>query len=76
MAIDRVGGITTVRVGTRGSALARIQTALAMDALRYAYPTLTLSEHIIKTTGDTVTDVPLSALASGASGVFTSALEA
>ncbi len=64
------------RVGTRGSALARAQTALALDALLRAHPSLALSEHIIKTTGDQVTDVPLATIASGASGVFTSALEA
>lgn len=68
--------ITAVRVGTRGSGLARAQTALAIEALLRANPTLDTSEHIIKTTGDQVTDVPLAAMAAGgASGVFTSALE-
>jgi hydroxymethylbilane synthase len=72
MVINR---ITAARVGTRGSALARKQTALALDALLHAYPTLDLSEHVIKTVGDLVTDVPLPAIAGGASGVFTSAIE-
>jgi hydroxymethylbilane synthase len=64
-----------VRVGTRGSALARAQTALAFAALSAVYPSLIMEEVIIRTTGDRQTSAPLAALASGASGVFTSALE-
>ena len=66
---------TAVRVGTRGSALARVQTALALDALLRAHPTLDLREQVIRTVGDQVTDVPLPAIAGGAAGVFTSAIE-
>ena len=65
--------LTALRVGTRGSALARAQTALAVEALLRAYPALDVSEHVIKTTGDQVTDLPLATIAGG--GVFTSALE-
>jgi hydroxymethylbilane synthase len=72
MGIER---ITAARVGTRGSALARRQTALAIDALLRAYPTLDVSEHIVRTVGDQVTDVPLAEMAGGAAGVFTSAIE-
>jgi hydroxymethylbilane synthase len=67
--------LNAARVGTRGSPLARAQTALAAAALTQAHPVLTVSEHLIRTLGDRVTDTPLAAMASGASGVFTSALE-
>jgi hydroxymethylbilane synthase len=66
-----------IRLGTRGSALAQRQAALAAEALRSVQPLLEIDVRIITTTGDRVTDVPLSQMvaASGGQGVFTSNLE-
>jgi hydroxymethylbilane synthase len=61
-----------LRVGTRGSALALAQTALAIDALRQRWPGLDVRVERITTTGDARRDVPLSVLGRGA---FVSELE-
>jgi hydroxymethylbilane synthase len=50
--------MTTLRVGTRGSDLARTQTGWVCDRLREANPGLTLDVEIIRTHGDTATDAP------------------
>jgi hydroxymethylbilane synthase len=63
----------TVRVGTRGSELARRQTDEVVTALRHYWPTLKIVVRVITTTGDVVTDKPLPQIAG--EGVFTSALE-
>jgi len=67
-----------VRIGTRGSPLARVQTELACRALREADPGLAepgaLEIVMIRTTGDRVVDRPLAEL--GGKGLFCKELEA
>lgn len=57
----------TLRLGTRGSALALAQAEMTEAALRAAHPGLEIERVIIKTTGDRRTDVPLAEVA-GAEG--------
>ena len=45
-------GARVVRVGTRGSTLARVQTGIVVTALREAYPTLEVELVAITTSGD------------------------
>ena len=67
-----------LRLGTRGSALARAQTALVVGVLGRAHPELTaagaLETVVIRTTGDRVTDRPLAEI--GGKGLFCKELEA
>ena len=62
-----------LRIGTRGSPLALAQAHAARDALAAAHPALAeegaLAVEIIKTTGDSVQDRPLSEI--GGKGLFT-----
>jgi len=62
-----------LRIGTRGSPLALAQAHAARDALAAAHPDLAAPEamriDVIKTTGDTVQDRPLSEI--GGKGLFT-----
>ncbi len=55
-------------LGTRGSALALAQTALALDALRAAWPDGRFEVREIKTTGDKRQDLSLTHLAPGGHG--------
>lgn len=64
----------TVRLGTRGSALARWQTDYVAGLLRAAWPGLTCVVEVIQTVGDRVLDTPLPLI--GGKGVFTAELEA
>ncbi len=61
-----------LKVGTRGSPLARQQTATFLELLRAACPALgrseVFAEHIITTTGDTVQNRPLAEI--GGKGLF------
>ncbi len=61
-----------LRVGTRGSPLARVQTAHFLEILRKFCPVLrgmdVFDEHIITTTGDAVQDRPLAEI--GGKGLF------
>jgi hydroxymethylbilane synthase len=50
--------MTSLRVGTRGSDLARTQTGWVCDRLRDAHPGLQLETVIIRTHGDAATDAP------------------
>lgn len=63
----------TFRAGTRGSALALWQTEHVRARLRAARPDLDIQLEIIRTTGDRITDVPLSAI--GDRGLFTRELD-
>lgn len=63
-----------IRIGTRGSALARWQTDHIADLLRAAHPTLTVEVIIFTTRGDKILDTPLPLL--GGKGAFTAELEA
>ena len=59
----------TLRVATRGSALARWQANHVASLLRAAHPGLAVEEVIVETAGDRNRDVPISAI--GGRGVFT-----
>ncbi|MCB9459244.1 MAG: hydroxymethylbilane synthase [Anaerolineaceae bacterium] len=62
-----------IRLGTRGSELARWQTNHVADLLRAAFPSLQTEEIIISTRGDQVLDTPLPLV--GGKGLFTAELE-
>ncbi|MFN2317337.1 MAG: hydroxymethylbilane synthase [Gemmatimonadales bacterium] len=63
----------TLRIGTRGSTLARWQTALVRQRLESAHRGLICSELVLTTHGDRDVQTPLPVL--GGRGVFTDALE-
>lgn len=66
----------TIRLGTRGSALALAQAELAAAALRAAYPDATIETRIITTSGDQKLDISLiKQTPSGAKGLFTKEIE-
>ncbi len=59
--------------GTRGSRLARIQTAAVVGRLRECRPDVEIEERVISTSGDRLADVP--AGQAGVVGFFTSEIE-
>ncbi|HSV61910.1 MAG TPA: hydroxymethylbilane synthase, partial [Chthoniobacterales bacterium] len=61
-------------LGSRGSELARTQTAMAIDALKKAWPDLEIATKIISTRGDARTAEPLNPRA-GRKGLFTGEIE-
>ncbi len=63
----------TLRLGTRGSLLARIQSQWVADKLEMLHPGLKVELVICRTTGDLVQDRPLHAI--GGKGLFTKELE-
>jgi hydroxymethylbilane synthase len=65
--------VTTVRVATRGSALARWQANYVADLLRDADPDLDVELVVVRTTGDERADVPLHTI--GGQGVFVKEIE-
>ena len=69
----------SLRLGTRGSALALVQAEMTKKALLAQYPHLSVEIVVIKTTGDKRTDVPLSEVAKASGivdkGVFIKELE-
>lgn len=65
--------MSPIRIGTRGSQLALIQTDLVIDALRAVNPALDVERVIIQTEGDRRRRASL--LAIGGQGVFTRELE-
>jgi hydroxymethylbilane synthase len=62
-----------LRVGTRGSLLARTQTGWVVDQLRKANPGVEVTIEIIQTTGDLRRDVPYAAV--GTKGMFVKEIE-
>ena len=64
----------TVRVGTRGSALALVQARTVIAALEAVFPALSCEECIISTRGDRLTDQPFAAI--GSRGIFAREIEA
>ncbi len=66
--------LSTVRMGTRGSALARWQTDYVGELLTAQWPDLTIETRIFTTQGDRVLDTPLPLV--GGKGLFTAELEA
>src|SRR5687768_16496748 len=67
---DRPG---TLRLGTRGSLLARTQSRIVADALERRHPGVHVELVTIKTSGDRITDRPLNDV--GGKGLFTKELE-
>jgi hydroxymethylbilane synthase len=65
---------SVVRIGTRGSDLARWQADHVGWLLRAAYPDLAVETVVIATSGDRIVDTPLPLI--GGKGVFTAELEA
>ncbi len=64
---------TTLRLGTRGSMLARMQSQMMADAIEKRHPGLKVELIICKTTGDRIQDRPLHE--AGGKGLFTKELE-
>jgi hydroxymethylbilane synthase len=63
----------TLRLGTRGSMLARVQSQMMADAIEKRHPGLKVELIICKTTGDKIQDRPLHE--AGGKGLFTKELE-
>ncbi|MCU0575503.1 MAG: hydroxymethylbilane synthase [Desulfobacterota bacterium] len=63
----------TIRIGTRGSALALAQTEMVRSALRDAAPQAATEIITVRTTGDILADAPLDAI--GGKGVFVKDIE-
>jgi hydroxymethylbilane synthase len=62
-----------IRIGTRGSRLALVQTRSVADAIRERHPECEVEIEIIQTEGDRVLDRPLSAI--GETGLFIKEIE-
>src|SRR4051794_5573389 len=62
-----------LRLGTRGSLLARTQSQLVADALQARHPGLRVDLHVFKTSGDQIVGRPLHEF--GGKGLFTKELE-
>jgi hydroxymethylbilane synthase len=62
-----------LRLGTRGSLLARTQSQLVADELAHVHPGLRVELITVRTTGDRITDRPLHDV--GGKGLFTKELE-
>lgn len=62
--------MTEIRIGTRGSRLALVQTGMVADALRACLPDARIETVIIKTKGDRILDKPLGEI--GDKGLFVS----
>jgi hydroxymethylbilane synthase len=62
-----------LRIGTRGSLLARTQTEAVAELLRAAHPELVITIEIIHTTGDMNRDVPFAQV--GTKGMFVKEIE-
>ncbi len=62
-----------LRIGTRGSLLARTQTGMVVEQLRAANPLVEIETLIIQTTGDVQHDVPFAQV--GTKGMFVKEIE-
>lgn len=62
-----------IKYGTRGSKLAVLQTRQTVEILKKTLPEVEFEEHIIKTLGDKVTDMPLFKV--GGQGLFIKEIE-
>src|SRR5919109_1937253 len=63
----------TLRLGTRGSALALWQANWTKDELEKHWPDIAVELVLIKTTGDKILDVPLAKI--GGKGLFTKEID-
>ena len=64
---------STLRIGTRDSVLARLQTDIAIKVIAEKFPEIKFEILAVKTSGDKILNVPLSQL--GGRGVFVKELE-
>ncbi|MCJ7663191.1 MAG: hydroxymethylbilane synthase, partial [Desulfobacterales bacterium] len=62
-----------IKIGTRGSKLALLQSAWVRKRIAERHPSLHLEVARIKTTGDKITDVPLALV--GGKGLFVKEIE-
>lgn len=62
-----------LRIGTRGSLLARTQTGMVVERLQAANPELVIATQIIQTTGDVQRNVPFAQV--GTKGMFVKEIE-
>lgn len=67
------GAVRTVRIGTRGSALAQLQAQQVVNALQAVRPELTCELVIVSTQGDRDKQTPLSVI--GGQGIFVRELQ-
>lgn len=65
--------MTSIKIGTRGSALALKQTEMVISELKKAFPDIKTETIVLKTTGDKITDKPLYAI--GGKGLFVNEFE-
>jgi hydroxymethylbilane synthase len=72
---ESAGGKGTIRIGTRGSRLARWQAEWVADRLRGSHPGLAVELIEIKTQGDRDRNTPLAAMATGGTGLFTKEIQ-
>ncbi len=72
--VMKKSSIKKIIIGSRGSPLAKAQTRLVVKALKIAHPGIVTETIIIKTTGDSVLDKPLTSI--GGKGLFTKEIEA
>ncbi|MGE5612349.1 MAG: hydroxymethylbilane synthase [Bacillota bacterium] len=71
--MDTTASNTVLRLGTRGSLLARVQSQMVADELERRHPGLRVELCIFKTSGDQIADRPLHEV--GGKGLFTKELE-
>jgi hydroxymethylbilane synthase len=69
------GGKGAIRIGTRGSHLARWQAEWVADRLRALHPGLTVELVEIRTQGDRDRNTPLAAMATAGTGLFTKEIQ-
>jgi len=62
-----------LRIGTRGSLLARTQTGMVVERLQAANPEVVIETQIIQTTGDVQRNVPFAQV--GTKGMFVKEIE-
>lgn len=67
------GTVRTIRIGTRGSLLARTQTNLVVERIRLLNPGIDVVVEVIQTTGDMRRDVPFMQI--GTKGMFVKEIE-
>src|SRR5580658_3102624 len=65
--------MTLLRLGTRGSLLARSQSAIVAEQIKMRRPDVQIEQVIVKTTGDQIADRPL--WEEGGKGLFVKELE-
>lgn len=65
--------MTSIKIGTRGSALALKQTEMVINEIKKAFPDIKTETVILKTTGDKITDKPLYSI--GGKGLFVNEFE-